>query len=62
MSKTIEMAFFSGKILKAETECDSIAEFFETNDLDGSLPDWLVFQNGLAVQVSNLDWIKMEDK
>lgn len=57
---TVSFSFVSGKFLQLETDCKSIAEFFETYGVDGELASWLVFPNGYAVRSENVDWMKME--
>lgn len=60
MSKTIELAFMSGKVLKIEIESKSIADFFETYASESDLPSWLVFPDGTAVRTENIDWMRID--
>mgnify|MGYP006864408896 CR=1 FL=1 len=57
----ITFMFVSGKCLSLETEAESIAQFFEDNQDDkGEIGGWLVFADGYAVQVDNVDWMLLE--
>ena len=61
MSK-VTFAFTSGKCLTLDTLAESIADFFERNqNEDGHMTGWLLFADGYAIKVNNVDWILVEE-
>ena len=60
MSK-VTFAFTSGKCITLDAQAESISDFFERKqNNDGNMTGWLLFSDGYAVKVDNVDWILVE--
>lgn len=59
----VTFAFTSGDRITLDTMAKSIEEFFELNqNNDGRMGGWLLFSEGHAVNLRNVDWILVDER
>ena len=59
----VTFAFTSGDRITLDTMAKSIADFFELNkNNDGRMSGWLLFSEGYAVNLRNVDWILVDER
>ena len=59
----VTFAFTSGDNITLDTMAKNIADFFELNkNNDGRMSGWLLFSEGHAVNLRNVDWILVDER
>ena len=62
MSK-VTFSFTSGDRITFGTMAKSIVEYFELNkNSNGRMSGWLLFKEGYAVNLRNVDWIRVDER